>query len=112
MVPRDGIERLRERRAARDGELDAREIGAQPRGVLPQIDELAQRHGRNWIPLPRHASPVGRRRPLRLGRLQGKATSRRTAHGNAGDADDERVLGNGLDQLSMEPESLFPRQQE
>ena len=45
-------EKLREGSAARDGKIDPGAIRAERRGVLPQIDELAQRHGRKWIPLP------------------------------------------------------------
>ena len=37
-------------RAAREGQLDARQVGAHFRGVAPQIHQLPQRHGRNWIP--------------------------------------------------------------
>jgi plastocyanin len=42
--------RLGKRSPARHREVKLCEIGAERRGVLPQFDELAHRHGRNWIP--------------------------------------------------------------
>jgi len=44
-------ERPGERSPSRHGQLDLSKISAQRRSVLPQIDELAQRHSSNWIPL-------------------------------------------------------------
>jgi plastocyanin len=49
---------LRERRTPGYRQLDLREVGAQRRGVLPQIGQLVQRHGCNWIPLRAMRRPL------------------------------------------------------